>query len=239
MAINYGYLAPTPMGPAGMFMGPLDAHKDLFKNFSKNKDPSFALNPFQRGSIVNTAESFTPHGQIMRAFGLGKGGGQQGTAYAANEFDIASAQARNDIEKYMRGTQAMQKQDYQDQIQRGIQERVATKMMENARKVGPNLKGTEVRGMPAWMKPSGPLNYSGADRGTLHGAALEDALKEGKMSTPEIKVELGAKGSPTGLAEEAIPKFQNKFLIDPLTPAAQLHAGAQMQAQAMNKPKGK
>lgn len=234
MQLNKSYLIPG----AGPGLSVMDAHKDLFNNMSKNKNPGFAMNPFQRGSIARAMDSFTPHGMIMNGLGLGKGGGEAGSAYANGEFDIASYNARKQLTDFLRNGAAQQRSDFNDSVQRGIQNRTNTKLMENAREIGPNLKATNVKGVPSFLGQSGGL-VSGANRGTDHGAALEGAISEGKDSTPEIANTLGAKGTSRGLANEAIPKFKIQTNTNLLPDAQALHAGAQMQAESMNKPKGK
>jgi hypothetical protein len=183
---------------------------------------------------------------LMGAAGLGAGFGLGGknkspNAYATGQFDLASAGARSNLTNWLADQAGREKQDYRDQVRRGIENRVAVKEMENQRLAGPNLKATEIKNIPHFLKEGAPQFLSGADRGTLHGAALEEAMKEGKTEVDPIKVELGAKGTPTGLRNESIPRFQSSFgnFSSYLPDAGMLHAQAAQQAQNMNNSGGK
>lgn len=234
MPINQQYLIPGAMP----VLAPFEAHRDLAENFSKNKNPMFALNPFQKGSVANAMDSFTPHGQIMRGLGIGGKGGQQGSAYATGEFDVPSFQARQDIQDFMRSSEENQRKDFESSIARGIENRKAAKEQENKAIFGPKLDATEVNKVPGFLASMAPKFASGADRGTLYGKALENAMREGKTSVDKMDEGIGAKGSATGLRNEAIPQFQAQQRFDPLTPANILHAGAANMVQGMNNKKG-
>lgn len=225
------------MGVVGAFKqsSPLFSGVGALGNKRNWTDPKFAFNPMKSGSIANAGLNVIAPG--MGFLMGGKGGGEKGTAYATGEFDIPSANARRFLEDYLKTSTSEQKRAFQEQVARGIENREAVKKMENARLAGPHLQATSVKALPQFLTGSSPQLVSGADRGTLHGAALQDAIGRGESSVPRIEVPLGAKGTPTGIAAESIPKFApTNFQI--LTPADQLHAGAQMAANQMNQPKG-
>lgn len=233
MPPNYNYLIPG----AAPALAPFEAHRDLFQNFGQNKNPMFALNPLQRGSIANAMDSFTPHGQIIRAFGGGKGGDKKGgSAYATGEFDLASDKSRRELVDFFQSSEDARRDDFDRQIARGMENRKAAKEQELKASFGPRLEATEANRLPGFLADKAPKLVSGADRGTRYGAALEGAIARGERSVPEMKMEVGAKGSPDGIKAENVPLYQSRD-FDPLTPAYLLHGQAQMQANQMNQPK--
>lgn len=211
------------------FFGPSD-----FKEAAQNPtDPKQWL----KFSPMMVMDRFTPHGML----GLGpsgKMGGKKGTSYATGEFDVPSYQARQDIMDFMRSSEDQQRKDYESSIARGIENRKVAKEQENKAIFGPKLDATEVNKLPGFLANFAPKNVSGADRGTLYGRALEDAMRQGKTSVDKMDEGLGAKGSATGLRNESIPQFSPRQTFDPLTPAYILHAGAANAAQQANSKKG-
>lgn len=197
------------------------------------KDPGYAFNPMKSGSVANAGLNVIAPGLGLVA---GKGSGDSGSAYANNQMDLQTYGARKYLTDFMKTSQADQKRAYKDAVQRGIENRTNAKLLENSRLIGPKLDASEVKSVPAFLRSGerGPLMYSGADRGTDYGKALDAAMKKGETTTGEIENKLGAKGSSRGLANEAIPKFVSSYSNNFLTPEAQLNAQAQMQAQAMN-----
>lgn len=183
-------------------------------------------------------DRFTPHGML----GLGPsgkmGGKKNAGAYATGEFDVPSFQARQDIQDFMRSSEEQQQKDYAASVARGIENRKTAKDQENKAIFGPKLDATEINKVPGFLSNFAPKYASGADRGTLYGRALENAMREGKTSTEKMDESVGPKGSPTGLRNEAIPAFQPRQTFDPLTPAYILHAGAANMANQQNQKKG-
>jgi hypothetical protein len=165
-------------------------------------------------------------------------GGKNPGAYATGNFDLASGAARKTIEDYEKGLKAGERTAYDEAVKRGTEARERAKLLELQQQAGPHLAATEVKAMPYFLRQGeGPMLYSGADRGTGYGAALEEAIQRGERTTPEQQITLGAKGTPTGIANEQAPRFRPLYTGTSLLPADILHGQAGAQAQQMSQGK--
>lgn len=221
---------PFTTNPGSFFRqsDPMASGMGAMMNSQNYKDPMFAMNPMRSGSMANAGLNMMMPGMGMV---MGKGGGG-GPSYYATGPDQQTTAARSYLTKTLGDWANAGNKTYKDNIAQGKQNLEQAKLLENSRLIGPHLAATNVKAVPGFLGGGGL--YSGADRGTDYGKALEGAIAQGKTETPEIKNELGAKGTPRGIGNYIVPKQPAGIKAsDIMTPMSALLQDAQNRAGQM------